>query len=73
MSIISQFACGGHHALPVLQANAMMRIQDGERNLTPTPATIDFSRDIKVQGASAIPPLLFPHKVLQAATVGDAE
>ncbi|KIK32582.1 hypothetical protein CY34DRAFT_814198 [Suillus luteus UH-Slu-Lm8-n1] len=69
----NKFCIHGHHAdgLPVLQANAMVRTQDGESDLTLTPTTIDLSHDNcdKVQGASALSPLLFPHKEFQAATL----
>ncbi|KIK33237.1 hypothetical protein CY34DRAFT_813778 [Suillus luteus UH-Slu-Lm8-n1] len=72
MSFSSQFI-RGHHSdgLPVLQANAMVRTRDGESDLTLTPATIDLSHDNrdKVNGASALFSLLFPHYELQAATL----
>jgi hypothetical protein len=64
MSFSSQFT-RGHHSdnLPVLQANAMVRTQDGESDLTLTPATIDLSHDNrdKVEGASALPPPSYFH------------
>ncbi|KIK40173.1 hypothetical protein CY34DRAFT_807485 [Suillus luteus UH-Slu-Lm8-n1] len=72
MSFVSQFT-RGHHSdgLSALQANAMVRTRDGERDLTLTPATIDLSHDNrdKVQGASTPFSLLFSHKELQAATL----
>jgi hypothetical protein len=57
MSFVSRFSRGQHaDGLPVSHANAMVRTQDGESDLTLTPATIDLSHDNrdKVQGASAL-------------------